>query len=204
MPANTLEQDIARDSAQKPAQDKLDFVRDQIRYMRDLEKQIVDTEEILKRLKAEKQELQHNVLPTLFMQNKITAISLSEEGNLPAYDAELKDYYHANIKADWLPAQRASAIAWLDKHKLADIVKTVFTIEIGRGNAKLTKQVTAALRALKVPFTVQQTVPWKTLTAAVKEIYRSHRTLKDDELKVLGASVGKVVTLQQQKEKRNG
>lgn len=196
-----LEQDIARVVQQKVTADKLEFVRDQIRYMRDLDHRIGNLHEILKQLTVEKRELQYSTLPTLFMQNKISSISLMEEGNIPAYDAELKDFYHAKIDAEWPAEKRHNAMSWLEEHSLGDIIKTCFTIEIGRGNAKLTKKVMAALRALKVPFTQQQTVPWNTLTAAIKERYRDHKPLKDAELETLGANVGKIVTLKVKKDK---
>lgn len=197
---DVLEKMISDDVKRGPSSDQLALVRDQVRYIRDLEKRIEDAQEIVKGLRNEKRELEFVTLPSLFMQNKITAISLAPEGNLPAYEAKLKDYYHAKIAADWPPEKRLNALNLLKKFKLSDIVKTVITIEIGLGQSKLTSDVLAALRALKAPFTKQQTVPWNTLTAAIRERYQFGKTFKDDELKTLGATVGKIVTLHPKRE----
>jgi hypothetical protein len=196
-----LDKIIADDVKRGPSADKLEFVRDQVKYIRDLHKRIEDAEEIVKSLRNEKRELEFVTLPTLFMQNKITAISLAPEGNMPGYEAEIRDYYHANINAKWLPERKQAALDWLQKHKLGDIIKTVITIELGLGQSKVTTKLLAAIRTLKIPFTKQQSVPWNTLTAVVREMYQDGKPLKDSELNMLGAQVGKIVTLQPKKEK---
>jgi len=200
MADTALERTIAQDSRRQPTQDKLEFVRDQIRYMRDLEKRIQDCQEILKGLNTEKEELQFSILPTLFMENRISAISLDAEGNLPAYDAKLVDYYKANIKTDWPAEKKNAAFAWLKKRRLSDLIKTIFTIEVGLGNSKLTKKIEEILRLEKIPHTKQKAVPWNTLTSAIKEMYHSNQTLTNEEIELLGAKIGKIVTLKPNKE----
>ena len=191
-----LENEIRQETLRNPPTDKLEMVRDQIRYIRDLDLRIQNAEEVVKSLQREKHELEFSTLPTLFMENKITAISLEAEGNMPAYEAKINDYYRANIKSDWPQDRKQKAFDWLERHKLADIVKTIFTIEIGRGNAKLTKKIITWLRAQKIPHSKAQAVAWNTLTMAVKERYRDHKPLKDTELEIIGATVGKIVKLQ--------
>jgi hypothetical protein len=191
---------LEKDSQRKPSTDKLDFVRDQIRYLRDLDIRIGNAEDTTKALRIERRDLVMSTLPDIFSQTKIDAITLQSEGNMPAYEAELKDYYRASINADWPPEKRDKALAWLRKHGLGDLIKTVVTIELGRGQATLLKKILAALRKLKVPFKTHDTIPWNTLTAAIKEMYQEGKPLKDAELELLGATVGRTVTIKQQKD----
>jgi hypothetical protein len=196
----SLEAMITEDSKREISQDKLEFVRDQVRYMRDLTRRIKDVEELGKELRGQYRELELQVLPDLFMQTGVTNIGLAAEGNEPPYEAKIQDYYHANIKVDWPEDKRDAALSWLKKNKLKDIIKTVITIEIGLGESKLTAQVMAVLDELKADYTAQQTVPWNTLTAAIREMYREGRILSDTTLNLLGAYVGKVVRLKPKKE----
>jgi hypothetical protein len=196
----SLEAMIAEDSKREVPQDKLEFVRNQVREMRDLTRRIKDIEELGKQLRGQYREMELQILPDLFMQTGVTHIGLAAEGNEPPYEAKIQDYYHANIKVDWPEDKRDAALSWLKKNKLKDIIKTVITIEIGLGESKLTAQVMAVLDELKADYTAQQTVPWNTLTAAIREMYREGRILSDTALNTLGAYVGKVVRLKVKKE----
>lgn len=202
MKDEAFERTIADDSTRKTSKDNLEFLRDQIRYIRDLEHQIQNAEEKVKSLKRERLELQFSTLPALFMSNRISSINLDEEGNVPAYEAKLTDYYKANIEAEWPLSKREKAFAWLKKHRLGDIIKTVFTIEVGMGNAKLTNKVEEFLKLQKIPHRKHKAVPWNSLTSAVKEFYRANKPLSDNDLETLGARVGKIVTLKQAKDRQ--
>jgi hypothetical protein len=155
---------------------------------------------LAKQLRGQRREMEYQILPDLFMQTGVTHIGLAAEGNEPPYEAKMQDHYHAVINVDWPEERRVEALKWVEKNKLGDLIKTVITIELGRGQSKLTTKVLTALRTLKVPFTKQQNVPWNTLTAAIREMYRDGRTLSDTELNMIGASVGKIVKLKPKKE----
>jgi hypothetical protein len=192
-----IEKDIA---APKPA-DKLEFIRDKIREARDIELKMADLENQLSELKRIRRDMLFDTLPSMFMQIGINDIGISAQGNLPAYKAELKDHIHAVISSDWEPDRRNAALQWVHKHKLADIIKTTVTMEFGLGQGKLVKKVLAALKAIRVTPTIEETIPWNTLTAMVKERYKEGKPLSDQDLSTLGATVAKVVKLNAVKEK---
>jgi hypothetical protein len=196
----SLEAMIMDDAHRKPQQDKLEFVRNQVRAMRDLQREIEDVEDLARRLRGKRREMEMQILPDLFMQTGVTHIGLAAEGNEPPYEAKMHDHYHAVISADWPLEKRQLALDWVENNNLGDLIKTVIIIELGKGQSKLTTKVLAALRALKVPFIKQQNVPWNTLTAAIKEMYRDGRVLSDTDLSTIGAVVGKIVKLKAKKE----
>jgi hypothetical protein len=184
----------AKAHAESPAsKDKLDAVRAKVKEARDIDFSIQSLNERLSLLSKRKQELVHNELPDLFQDAKIDVLGIEPEGNMPGYDTELKDFYHANIPE----ARRDEAFAWLDKNKHGDMIKTVITVELGRGDRKTAKAVEQALRKLEVSYSSKLSVPWNTLTAFVKEQVEKGAVLPLD---ILGATVGRVVKLKARKD----
>lgn len=183
-----------------PDKDKLEQLRRAVRRMRDTERRIEDQTEVLKATKQLKLDMEQQELPTLFMEAGVDHVGLPAEGNLPAYDARLRPYYHASISADWDPEKQQRAFAVLTRLELEDLIKNIIEVTTGRGQNALAKKVIAALRKLKVEFTVRRGVPWNSLTAAVKERYKRGEPMSDADLEALGATVGTVVKLEQRKE----
>jgi uncharacterized protein YeeX (DUF496 family) len=196
----SLEDMIVESTKQQPSPDKLEFIRDQIRSMRALHREIQDAEERVRILKSQKREMEMQILPDLFMQIGVTNIGLTAEGNEPPYEAKIEDYYHAVISAEWPEERRKAALDWIEKNKLGDLIKTVITIEFGKGTTKLVRKIEAVLSEFKVPYSKQRNIAWNTLTAAIKEMYRDGRVLGDTDLATIGAYVGKIVKLKQKKE----
>lgn len=186
-----------RDGASQSS-DKLEQVRQIVRDYRDLSIQVQDTEEALKRLKAEQLQLQQKTLPDLFMEVGVDNLGLPAEGNLPAYDAELKPYYHANISSDWPPEQQRAAYAYLDELGEGDLIRSTFTVFVGKDDRETALKVQEALEKLGVDYETKLAVPWNTLTAWLKEQVEKHKTTP--RLDLLGATVGNVVKLKQRKE----
>jgi len=196
---NDFEEEIERDAKRLPPEGKLEYVRDQVRNMRDLDLRISAYDEELKRMRSQRRELEMQVLPDLFMQLGLTHLGLEADGNMPAYEAKLKDYYFANIKADWPDDRREAAFDWLAHEGLDDLVRTTLTVEIGKGNAKLVAEILQALAGYKVAVSKKQSVPWTSLTAMLKERYKSGKPLDDGDLYTLGAFVGKQIELKTRK-----
>jgi hypothetical protein len=108
----------AKAHAESPAsKDKLDAVRAKVKEARDIDFSIQSLNERLSLLSKRKQELVHNELPDLFQDAKIDVLGIEPEGNMPGYDTELKDFYHANIPE----ARRDEAFAWLDKNRKLEV-----------------------------------------------------------------------------------
>jgi len=195
-----FEAEIASDVKRKPPKDKLEFVRNQIRAMRDLDQDISDAEEKVKTLKRQRMEMEMVTLPDLFSQLNLTHIGLAAEGNQPPYEAKLKDYYHANIQAKWTEERREEALAWVENKGLGDTIKSVINIEFGLGTETQRETLIKVLKKNGVHFTEHRTVPWNTLTSALREMYQRGETLSDKELQTIGATVGKQVKLTPKKE----
>lgn len=196
-------QDIERKmdaDAQSPSADGLRVLRDAVRRHRALELEIADLEERLKFRKQERYQQQHETLPDLFAQYGATVIGVEAEGNAPPFVAHLRDYYRAGISSEWSQEQQSAAFALLNKMKLGDLIKRVVEIRFAMEEDKEFKRLRATLAKLKIPFAVRQTVPWNTLTSYVKERYKAGRPMSDAALRTLGATVGSVVELKQQKE----
>jgi hypothetical protein len=181
--------------------DKLDKLRDAVRHKRDLEFQINDLENRLSEHKQRRYTLEHETLPALFNQARVTSLALEPEGNLPAYKAVLAPYYKAVINTDWPLDKQMKAFKLLESLHLGDLIKTIVEIHFNRGEHKATKKFLAAIKKLVRPDQINQKqgVPWATLTAAIRYHYEHGGQFSDDELATLGATVGFVVTLKEQK-----
>lgn len=181
--------------------DKLDRITALTARVRDIDAEMSGLGERTKKLKNERTEIATKKLPELFQQVGMSSVALQAEGNAPAYAANMAKFYNANISADWPDEQREKAFALLTKLGMADIIKNIITIELGKGTAKLQKAVVAALRKLKVPFSAKRGVPHQTLTAWIRDRYAKNEPLSQEELTILGATVGIAVSLKEVKEK---
>ena len=182
--------------AASPNVDKLDALRDKVREQRDLLISIADAEERVRELKEELNNLQSVDLPELFTAANVDVVGLPAEGNLPAYDAKLAPYYHANIGADWEADRRSAAYSWLDDHA-PGLIKTTITVVLDRGDRATAVKVRAGLDKAGIEYDEGLSVPWATLTKFVRETVEEKGTLPPLEL--LGATVGQVVKLRERK-----
>lgn len=196
-----LMDEIDKDTMEQVPEDKLQYLRDRIAQVRELDGRIVDVENQLSELKKERQDLIFDKLPTLFMQVGLSQLKIVAQGNLPAYDAKLEDHFHANIQSGWTEDRKQAALAWVNKHHMGDIIKTTLTMEFGLGQNKIVKKVLAALKKIKITPLREDTIPWQTLTAMVKERHKAGRPLSDVDLRTIGAKVSKIVKLTPIREK---
>jgi len=187
--------------ADEAPQDKLEFVREQVRQMRDLERRIEDIEALSKELRGQRRQMEMETLPELFMNLGINSLGLDAEGNMPAYDARLLPHYAAKISAEWPMEQQQEALDWLRKNKLGDLIKTIITIELGLGTATVLRRIEALLGKLKIPYRKEESVHHMTLTKFIRDRYGDGKPLGTQDLRVLGATVGHVVKLKPKKEK---
>mgnify|MGYP001016388974 CR=1 FL=1 len=185
------------EAAKAPRADLLKRAREMVKEARDLEVRMQNGAELMKQLGTRKNELTFKELPDLYSEAGIRNLGIEADGNLPAYDTQLKPFYKANMPED--PDLRSRGFQWLDKEGHGDLIKVQFTINLGRGDVGQAKKLEAALKKLKIEYEKKMTVPWNTLTAFVKEqIEEKHRT---PPLDLLGAVVGQVVTIKPVKEK---
>lgn len=177
--------------------DRLEALRDAARKQRKMKADVVAAEVVLKNAKDNLFELEHVELPDLFDKVGVDHVGVSDDSG--KYDAILKPYYRANISADWPDDQRSEAFKWLDDNGHGDLIRSVITIELGRGDVKLAKAVGNYLDKRGIPYQQRLGVPWQTLTAFLKEQIEDVGTIPP--LDILGATVGKIVILKDRKEK---
>jgi len=179
-----------RATAQQPIpEDQLRRVRDMVRRARDLELEVQDLQAKAAEKGKELTKLKTADLPDIFNEVGIPFIGLDAEGNMPAYEARRKSYYHANIPEE----RKDEAFAWLVQEGHEDMIKTQISIALGRGQVKMAKAVRAAMDKLGAEYEEKLGVPWNTLTAFVREQIEKYQVTPP--LDLLGATVGQVVEL---------
>ena len=191
---------MASDDSQQAPADKLEEVKNLVRELRKEEIDLKDLEERVSLSKERINQLKHKTIVDKMDEIGINKIGIDAEGNLPRYDIETGPYYHANIAEGWEEERKAAAYTWLEKNKHGDLIKATYSIQFGRGEAKLRKAFESLLKKSKTEYAVKLGVPWNTLTSFVKEQIEVKKVTPP--LEVLGATVGRVAKVVNQKKER--
>ena len=203
----TLDEELRADAviaSQAAPPDKLDRLRAACAAARDLDLEIQDLEGRASSKRKELMEMRYKSLPDLLMSAGVSRVDIQPSGNMPAYVAVMTDHYHANISTAWDQDRQDAGLDWLEKHKQGDLIKRTIEINLGRNEHKLFEQVMKALGkmpAIMEHIKVRRAVPWNTLTAWLRERYHNNEDLGDNDLRTLGAVVGKQVSIKPAKEK---
>jgi hypothetical protein len=172
----------------------LQSLHSKLAEFRDLQLEIADREEQLKKKKELYNELRFRSLPDLFDEHGIDHIGVpAASDNLPAYDAEINNYYHASIAAAWPPSKRQEAFDELRRVGGADIVETVVSVRFARANANDANILAETLRVKGYQATVEPYIPWQRLTAWLKQHIEQGGLWPD--LEKIGGNVGRIVKL---------
>lgn len=189
--------DMRADAA--PSGDRLQRARDMVRDLRDREMVVAALEERLTAAKVEIKEIKERTIPDFFDEVGVPKLGLDAEGNVPAYEIKIADRYHANIPYE----SEAQAFAYLHKVGAADLIKTTFTIAFGLGEAKASERFARSLDKAGIPYSAKRGVPWNSLTSWFTEEYnRSKKPFTTKVMAMLGATVGRIVKVVKQKEKK--
>lgn len=178
-----------------PSADKLTKMRELLAEAREIEMDLAELAERAREKQSRLTVIKTEELTTLFEQTGIDSLGLDAVGNLPAYDAELKEYYHASIPHE----QQDAAFRLLHDKDWGDVVKHTVTVTFGLREARAAAKFKVALRKMGVEYDDKQTVPWNTLTALIKAEFKAGRPLKSDEMTTLGATTGTVVNIKKRK-----
>ncbi len=188
---------LARRAAEKPPapnEDKLTRLRERLAVARDLELRIIDVDLHLAALQTELNALRREELPAMFQELGISSLGLDASGNVPAYDTKLVPFYSASIPKDTDRAE--AALAHIEKvWKTPDLIKTIFTVDYGRGERKAAAELTKFLKAQGTVPAVKTSVHASTLTAEVRRRFEAGVPLSTAELEKVGAVVGRVVKM---------
>jgi hypothetical protein len=181
----------------KPTGDKLDRVRKALADLRDDE---IESAQLAARLNEVKERInttKNKTLVDVFDEAGITSLALEAEGNLPRYEVEIGDYFHANIPAE----KSEEAYAFLRSKKSEDLIKSSYTIEFGLREAKAAERFQRSLDKAGIGYSLKQGVPWNTLTSWFK-VEHKKKPLSAKAMGLLGATVGRVAKVVKQKEKK--
>lgn len=179
--------------------DKLAAIREAARSARDLDKRIADLTEMLELTRGARRDVVARVLPELMMEAGVKTLGLEAEGNLPAYDFTLRNYARANVAASWEPERRAAGFEALERAGAGDLIKTVLTVEFGRGEVELARDVQAQLSEEGRESRLSMDVPHQTLSAWLREAIARGQELPPLEL--IGGEVGQIVEMKPRRDR---
>jgi hypothetical protein len=184
---------LLEDADRPLAEDKLERLRAYGGILVQQKLRIAELEEQLKEQKQKFNKLVHEEVPSLFMEVGVDRVGIPELG----YDVVMKDYYHANIAADWPDDRREAAFTWLEREGHGDIIRLIVSVQFGREEYNKAMLCYDLLKKSGLQPTLQKSVPWNTLTAWLREQVERYARLPPLEL--LGATVGKIVKLVERK-----
>ena len=191
--------DKAASASPRANADKLNTVRDCARKMRDTQLEIADLEEKLSQANKRLQHLRFTELPDLFAEAGVTSVGLEAEGNMPAYEVQVRPYYYANIRADWPEEKREEAFQLLSDLGHESVIATEVAVRFDRGDYKKAMDLIGKLSGdLGLHPSLRQSVPWNTLTALLKSEFEAGRG-GAIPLDKLGATVGREARLKKEK-----
>jgi hypothetical protein len=190
----------------KTSPDQLDRLREHMAVLRDKLTEKKQIEERLAEVNEAITKFERQTLPELFLNARVDKLGLEPEGNLPGYDFKLKDYYYANIAADWPPALRDAGFKVVRELGGQDIIKNKFTLRIGRKNDTLARRILKGLQRLidenpnaDLTLEIKEEAPWNSLTAWVKELVETGEEPTSEQKDAIGATIGKIVKPEERK-----
>jgi len=173
----------------------LERLRATVAEFRDATREASDLEERLKEVRERLTTIERTTLPNLFAEAGVASMSLDAEGNHPAVEAKLSDFYRANIASGWDDLRRKKGFETLERLGLAPLIKVEVTARFGRGESDEARQIAEMIRATGHSAEVENSVSHMTLTSAVKELHQQGNLPGPEDLDAIGAVVGKQVKL---------
>lgn len=181
----------------KPSGDKLDQLKLGVAKLRDLEFEKAALADRIRDVGQDIEHMKNATLVDLFDAAGVNKVGVEADGNLPAFECEVGDYYHANIPEE----KQSAAYEHLRKTGNEDLIKTTFTIAFGLREAKAAERFRRSLEKVNIQYSEKSGVPWNTLTAWFK-VEHKRKPLPAKVMDLLGATVGRVVKVVKQKEKK--
>lgn len=183
--------------------DKLDRLREVVREVRNNQSEVADLRERIDLIEKRNSYLLTKELVDMFTEAQVPELVLGAEGNWPAYRAVKVPYYKANISSEWDDERQQRGFQELEKHGAQDLIRTLVTVDLPRGKGQRAKA-DKLLRWLdKNGYNCSEklSVPWNTLTAWLREQFTKFPNEPKPDLEAIGAHVGEVVRLTEEKAK---
>lgn len=147
-----------------------------VRELRKLEDEVADTEEHLKQLKRQKQNLEVEQIPGLMAEMGVDRLDVD------GLTVSVKLKVHASIPV----ARREEAYDWLRQNNLDDIIKNDVTVSFGRGQDNEAGNVMGTLQDMGLDPQAKTHIHSSTLRAFVKERVENNQPI---DLDLFGAYV---------------
>lgn len=192
-PVKSVAQAIVRRESKSVPADRLKLIQSKAAEARDLELEIKSAEERISELRNKLNELYSKTLPDMLEEAGLDHIGLPSSGNLPGVDYAIYPYYSAGIASSWSEEKREEAFDVLKRYKAEDLIKTTVTAKLPKGNIKLARQLVAAAKKLKIATDINLSVHKNTITAWLRDLYESGKSLPQSDLEKIAGSVGRVV-----------
>lgn len=200
-PSPALARAMAASPSLQPTKDKLETIQAYAEQARDLELEIENLSEEIKKRRETLNDIYGNKLPMLMDEAHIDSMGVPPKGNKKGADFELGNYYSASIASSWAEEKKEEAFGILKKYKAEDLIKTEVSAKLPKGSLKKAKALVTAAKKLGIVVLIKKSVHAGTLTAWVKEIYiDKKKTLPKSDLEKIGGSVGRIVRLVDRKE----
>ena len=166
---------------------------DKVLKLKDLEDEIANAEESIKRLKEQAQILSQVEIPAMMQEMHITKLKLKDGESV-----EIKPYYSASLAqgmnetdSDYV-LRKEQAFTWLRNNGLGDIIKNDITVTFGRGEDNKAAQYAVLARGQGFEPVQKVGVHPQTLKAIVRERIESGLDMPSDLFKTYAGNSTKI------------
>ena len=156
---------------------------DKVLKLKDLEDEIANAEESIKKLKEQAQILSQVEIPAMMQEMHITKLKLKDGESV-----EVKPFYSASIA----PEVQEQAFTWLRNNGLGDIIKNDITVTFGRGEDNKAAQYAVLARGQGFEPVQKVGVHPQTLKAIVRERIESGLDMPSDLFKTYAGNSTKI------------
>jgi len=181
-----MEDDVTEDDV--PSIENLATLKDMALRMLEIEDAIGFHEECLKQCKLNYDELRHRVIPDFMMEAGV------HEFKTETHHLKIGQVVRGSLPQD--PDRRSLALAWLEEHDGADIIKGTVTAQFSRGQTNAQQDFIAELEEYGIAYASKRDVHHSTLEAWARERMRDGKPV---ELDLLGLFSGYRASVKERK-----
>jgi len=176
--------DFEKDQAEAITQtNEVKALSDQVLNLRNLEDQIKQKENELKKLKKDSEIISGEVIPTMMTEMNISTLKLADGSAV-----EVKPIYGASISPD----KKEEAFNWLRNNGLGDLIKNEVTVSFGRNEDNKASQYAILAQGRGYQPVQKLKVEPMTLKALVRERVESGKDMPSDLFNVFAGNRTKI------------
>ena len=156
---------------------------DQVLKLRNLEDQVKEAEDNLKKLKQEADVISSEVIPTMMIEMNVSTLKLADGSAV-----EVKPVYGASIPI----AKKEEAFTWLRNNGLGDLIKNEVTVSFGRNEDNKAAEYAGLAQGQGYEPVQKLKVEPMTLKALVRERLEAGQEMPTDLFNVFAGSRTKI------------